>query len=424
MDIAGFKLDRGDETVPSLPTDIYFDGRNGLELHNDYPRIYLKAYTDVLQMVRPDDWVTITRPGYAGSQAHGIFWGGDVTGANYFGSGDGTDKGLRSALISLQRMAFMGFPNWGTDTGGYYQFKQRDVFARWLEFSALCPVMEIGGGLNIGDAIHGPHAPWDMPTDPQYDTEMIDIYRHYTWLHHQLVPYSYSEGICANQTGHPIATPLVFQYPDDPAVGDMWDEYLYGPWLLVAPVWRDGARQRDVYLPDDQWADFWDDAQPLAGPQTVSGVEVSLDRLPLYVKLGAIIPLEVVNDVNGLGSAASLGRLTLAIYPHHSSLYDVREEGGAVITVTSDKQGTYDQSVPIRITTSRATQEYLLRIRANFAPGRVTLDDTALEECSDQTAFDDPNGSCAWLVGDDGHVWLKYATTGSGATLALSPARD
>src|SRR5262245_22429392 len=184
--IAGFKLDRGDETVPSKPEDVYADGRNGLELHNDYPRVYVQTYRDALQAVRPDDWVTMTRPGYAGSQAYGLYWGGDISGANGFGTGPGTDKGLRSALISLQRMAFMGFPNWGTDTGGYYQFKQRDVFARWLEFSALCPIMEIGGALRIGNGVDGPHAPWDMPTEPRYDQELIDIYRYYTWLHHEL----------------------------------------------------------------------------------------------------------------------------------------------------------------------------------------------------------------------------------------------
>src|SRR5262245_1712663 len=185
-DIAGFKLDRGDETVPSQAADVYADGRNGLELHNDYPRLYVQTYDQTLQMVRPDDWVTMTRPGYAGSQAFGIYWGGDITGANNFGIGPGTDAGLRSALISLQRMAFMGFPNWGTDTGGSYQFKQRDVFARWLEFSALCPIMEIGGGLRIGNGTDGPHAPWDMPTAPHDDQELIDIYRYYTWLHHEL----------------------------------------------------------------------------------------------------------------------------------------------------------------------------------------------------------------------------------------------
>lgn len=420
--ISGFKLDRGDETVPSEPTDIYFDGRNGLELHNDYPRLYVQAYHDTLQAVRPDDWVTMTRPGYAGSQAYGLYWGGDTTGANAFGVGDGTDKGLRSALISLQRLAFMGFPNWGTDTGGYYQFKQRDVFARWLEFSAFCPVMEIGGGLRIGNGTDGPHAPWDMPTDPQYDQEMIGIYRYYTWLHHELVPYSYSEGVRANQTGHPIATPLVFEYPDDAAVGDLWDEYLYGPWLLVAPLWQDGARSRDVYLPTDAWTDFWDDDQYLVGPLTLPDVSVPLDRLPLYIRLGAIVPLEVVNSVTGLGSEASAGRLTLALYPHHTSRYDLREEGGAVTTITSEKQGAYDAPAAIRVTTSPATQDYVLRVHAGFAPTRVLLDGAALVECADQTAFDDPTAACAWLANDAGHVLVKFSTRGTGATVTIDPA--
>jgi alpha-glucosidase (family GH31 glycosyl hydrolase) len=418
-DIAGFKLDRGDETVPSQPDDVYADGRNGLELHNDYPRLYVQTFHDTLQRVRPDDWVTMTRPGYAGSQAFGLYWGGDITGANTFGTGAGTDKGLRSALISLQRMAFMGFPNWGTDTGGYYQFKQRDVFARWLEFSALCPIMEIGGALRIGNSTDGAHAPWDMPTEPHYDAEMIDIYRYYTWLHHELVPYTYSEGVRANRSGHPIATPLVFAYPDDAAVGDMWDEYLYGPWLLVAPVWQDGARSRSVYLPAGAWTDFWDDSRTLTGPLTLADVPVPLERLPLYIRLGAILPLEVVNDATGFGNEASTGRLTLALYPHHGSSYELHEEGGRSTAISSEKEGAYDECAAIRITTSAATRDYLLRIRANFVPASVTLNGAALSACEDQAAFDDAGGSCAWLA-SDGRVLVKYSTVDQSAIVVLA----
>lgn len=420
MDIAGFKLDRGDETVPSDADDIYSDGRNGLALHNDYPRLYVQAYTDALEATRPGDWVTMTRPGYSGSQARGLYWGGDITGADTLGTGAGTDKGLRSALISLQRLAFMGFPNWGTDTGGYYQFKQRDVFARWLQFSALCPVMEIGGSLRIGDASGGPHAPWAMPTEPHDDAEMIDIYRYYTWLHHELVPYSYSEGVRASRTGHPIATPLVFEYPDDEAVGDLWDEYLYGPWLLVAPVWRDGARTRDVYLPDDAWTDYWDDSRVLRGPLRLDALAVPLDRLPLYIRLGAILPLEVVNDVTGLGSEASAGRLTLAVYPHRSSRYELHDESGVKTEIVSDKRGDYDQAAPIRITTSAATRDYLLRIVANFVPSRVTLDGSTLAPCADQAAFDTADGECSWLVTDN-RVAVKYSTDEDAATVRIIP---
>ena len=391
MDIAGFKLDRGDETVPSKPADVYFDGRNGLALHNDYPRLYVKAYADVLQMVRPDDWLTVTRPGYAGSQAYGLYWGGDITGANTFGTGAGTDKGLRSALISLQRMAFMGFPNWGTDTGGYYQFKQRDVFARWLEFSAFCPIMEIGGALSVGQSsLFG------------------------------LIDYQNSQAPLHADTGHPIATPLVFAYPDDPAVGDLWDQYLYGPWLLVAPVWRDGDRTRLVYLPTDDWTDFWDDTQVLHGPLTLVSAAAPLDRIPLYIRLGAIVPMEVVNSVTGFGNQASAGRLTLAIYPHQESRYELHDEDGRTIVIASDKRGAYDQSAAIRISTSSATQDYLLRVRTNFEPSRVALNGDALELCSDQAQFDMADGSCAWLA-EGGRILVKYSTANQDATVSIIP---
>jgi alpha-D-xyloside xylohydrolase len=156
------------------------------------------------------------RTGYAGSQRYGIFWGGDTPGRNNFGTSVPTDLGLRSAILSLARVAFMGFPIWGTDTGGYYQFGQRDVFARWLEFGAVCPLMEIGGGNQGG----GQHAPWDMPTQPHDDTEMIDIYRRYVTLHHELVPLLYSLALEAGASGRPLARPLVFDLPSDPAVGE------------------------------------------------------------------------------------------------------------------------------------------------------------------------------------------------------------
>ncbi len=237
----------------------------------------------------------------------------------------------------------------------------------------------------------------------------------------ELVPYSYSEGVRANQSGHPIATPLVFEYPSDPAVGDLWDEYLYGPWLLVAPIWRDGERTRAVYLPAGAWTDFWDDAQLLVGPLTLPDVSVPLDRVALYIRLGAIIPLEVVNSVTGFGSEASAGRLTLAIYPHQTSRYDLRQEGGATIAITSAKQGAYDQGASIRVTTSAATLDYLLRIQANFAPASVTLNGTRLSECVDQAAIDDPNGTCTWLSEEGRRVLVKYSTAGSPAAVVLTP---
>ena len=281
-DISGIKLDRGEEYVPSEPTQIYADGRTGREVHNEYPVLNLRLYHDILQEARgAGDFVVKARAAYSGAQQYGITWGGDIPGSLNLGTGPGTDLGLRTAIIALQRAAFLGFAFWGTDTGGYYQFKQRDVFARWLEFSAFCPLMEIGGG--------GTHAPWDMPTEPHYDDEMIAIYRRYTRLHHDLIPYTMRYAELAARTGMPIARPLVFAYADDAAVRDRWDEYLYGDDLLVAPLWRDGDRMREVYLPAGAWEDFWDRSRRFDGPATVTA-DAPLDRIPVFVRAGADIP--------------------------------------------------------------------------------------------------------------------------------------
>jgi alpha-D-xyloside xylohydrolase len=267
--IHGWKLDRSEEYNPSGRNDIYHDGRTGWEVHNDYPRMYIKTYYNASRSVRGEDFVLMPRASYTGTQRHSIIWGGDIP---------GLEMGLRAAIIAVQRAAFMGYPVWGSDTGGYVEFTDREVFARWLEFSALCPLMEIGG--------KGSHAPWDMPKEPFYDEELIRIYRRYVKLHHSLIDYTYALAKQAHRTGSPVVRPLVFDHPDDPAVKDMWDEYKYGPDLLVAPVWRIGVRQREVYLPEGVWMDFWNREQLYTGPVTIS-CPAPLDAVPLFIRKGS-----------------------------------------------------------------------------------------------------------------------------------------
>ncbi len=272
--IDGWKLDRSEEWNPSTTEDIYHDGRSGIEVHNDYPRMYIKTYYDGTRKVRGDDFVLVPRAAYTGTQAWSIVWGGDTKA--HVDRDTSTDLGLRSTIISLQQMAFMGFPVWGSDTGGYSVFTDREVFARWLEFSAFCPLMEIGGSDS--------HEPWAMPTEPSYDEEMIRIFRRYTWIHARLADYSHSLAVKAHRTGDPIVHPLVFDWPDDEKVKDMWDEFMYGPALLVAPVWKTGTRSREVYLPAGEWESLWDPAEQYEGPVTVT-VDTPMDIIPVFIKV-------------------------------------------------------------------------------------------------------------------------------------------
>jgi alpha-glucosidase (family GH31 glycosyl hydrolase) len=278
--IQGIKLDRGEEHIPSEATDIYADGRTGREVRNDYPTLQAKIHYDALALAHPGDFVLFSRPAYTGTQRWSIFWGGDIPGSENLGSGASTDLGLRSAIISQQRAAFLGIPIWGSDTGGYYQFKDREVFARWLEFSAFSGIMEIGGT--------GNHAPWDMPTTPAYDPELIDIYRRYTQLRATLHPYVVAAAAEA-ATGMPIVRPMPFFDRTDRRLADRWDQYLFGPDLMVAPVWQVGVRSRDVYFPRGRWRSYWDPAAVFTGPRTVA-FDVPLDTILVFRRDGAVVP--------------------------------------------------------------------------------------------------------------------------------------
>ncbi len=237
-------------------------------------------------------------PGTPGRPAYAMTWGGDTHSREGVlipeqpDTGPSTDLGLRSVLVSLQRCAFMGLPYWGSDIGGYSDFGDREVFARWIEVGALSPLMRFHG--------KGTDAPWDMPTEPKVDQEMIDIYRRYVVLHHALADYQQRLARDAHRTGAPLVRPLVFNYPNDPNVADRWDQWLLGNDLLVAPVWQSGARSRAVYLPKGKWVDFWDRSRVVEGPVELNE-DVPLGRVPLFVKQGS--PL--------LRDAAAAGRGSL-----------------------------------------------------------------------------------------------------------------
>src|SRR6185503_6998374 len=274
-DIDGIKLDRGEEHIASAATDVWADGRTGREVRNDYPTLQAKIHYDALAAAHPDgDFLVFSRPGYTGTPRYAIFWGGDIPGSEDFGLGKGTDLGLRSEIISQQRAAFMGFPIWGSDTGGYYEFKDREVFARWIEFSTFSGIMEIGG---VGN-----HAPWHMPTTPAYDQELIDIYKRYTDERVRLHQYIVNAARDA-ATGMPLVRPLVFFDRKDAKLRDRWDEYLFGPDLLVAPVWKSGERQREIYFPKGTWRSYWDPSDRVKGPRTKT-VDAPIDVIPVYVR--------------------------------------------------------------------------------------------------------------------------------------------
>lgn len=273
--VDGFKLDRAEEIVTASMDVVLNDGRTSREVRNDYPVLYVKTVNEACQNIKGDDFVLIPRAGYTGSSKYSGFWGGDI------GS---EPEGLRAAIIAMQRSSIIGFPIWGSDIGGYWQGDlDREVTARWLAFGCFCPIMEFGPTED--------RAPWDMDSEPNYDVELLAVWRLYAKLHNNLADYSHQLALEASETGMPIVRPLFLSYPDQELAWTEWQSYLYGPDILVYNIWEKGTSEVSVYLPEgDRWIDAWDTSKVYEGGQSLE-VETPYHKIPLFIREGSSVDL-------------------------------------------------------------------------------------------------------------------------------------
>jgi alpha-glucosidase (family GH31 glycosyl hydrolase) len=280
LGVAGFKLDRGEENIPEEGPFTVFDGRSIREQRNAYPVMFVQAAYEEAKKLRGDDFFLMPRGAYTGSARYGGFWGGDI---------GGTQEGLRASIVAVQRAAVMGYPYWGSDTCGYNeQLMEQEVCARWLAFSAFTPIMEVGPTRNVGF--------WDLPRDPKYDEVLIATWRFYARLHQRLVDYAYRCVKEASSTGMPIVRPLFLVDPKAPLAWSNWNTYLYGPDIVVSPIWEKGRREATVYLPSGgRWRDAWRPGQVYDGGRMVT-VRADVHQIPLFVREGS--GLDDLGDLN------------------------------------------------------------------------------------------------------------------------------
>ncbi|MFA6450017.1 MAG: TIM-barrel domain-containing protein, partial [bacterium] len=364
LGVAGFKLDRGEEVIPSDLEHVYHDGRTGREVHNDFPTLYAKAVQGACRKFRGDDCLVMPRSGFTGTQKYAVFWGGDTK---------ATWRGLRSAVISCMRSGIMGFPVWGSDTGGYGVPETHELFSRWLQVSAFHPLMEVGGS--------GSHEPWNLDTDPRYDQTVIDNYRLYAKIHTELAPYNYSYMSFAHKTGLPIVRPLVYHWPEDPRVRDTWDEFMFGDWILAAPALQEGERKREVYLPEGKWFDFWNAKEEYDGSKNYL-VYAPINHMPVFIRAGAIIPLDIIDAETGFAPQFAAGKFIIAMYPDKKksvfAYFDGKTE--ADISMIEGKDS-------IEIDVPGFGRSVLLKVRASRIAG-ATLDGTNLEELKTESEYE------------------------------------
>jgi alpha-glucosidase (family GH31 glycosyl hydrolase) len=301
LGIRGYKIDRGEE------------GEQPDSAQNESVYLFHKLSYEGLAATYPNDVFMLARNMYDKSRQYTAHWGGDPY-ANFSGLIASIKTGLRSGA--------MNFPFFGSDGGGYNGTPTKEVFARWIQFNAYSPVMEILNGPN--------RTVWTS-----FDAELISIAKAQAQAHHDLIPYTRSYGYAATQTGVPILRTMALAYPSDTTVYDTWNEYMFGGEILVAPVTAASATSRSVYLPAGKWLNYNEKATTYAGGASVTA-SAPLATVPLFVKEGAIIPRGDILKSNNNWTTNWAAALRIEIFPaaSGSTTFDYYT-GTAVQTITS-----------------------------------------------------------------------------------------
>lgn len=280
---------------------------------------------------------------YAGIQRWGWLWSGDTF---------STWKTLETQIAMGITAGLSGVPYWGTDIGGFVPTKEftAELFVRWFQFGAFCPSFRCHGrtwqlrrpwGWNTGSygaSEMGANAETFLPkAEDLHNAAVEPICRKYLNIRSQLMPYLYSATWETHKTGIPLIRSLGLSFPEDPTAWATADAYLFGPSLLVAPVFEQGATERKVYLPAGGWYDFWT-AKRIEGGTTVT-VPATLETMPLFVHAGSILP---TGPVKQYVAEPSTEPVRLTVYPGADGRFQLYDDDGLSFAFEKGAFGAVD----------------------------------------------------------------------------------
>jgi alpha-D-xyloside xylohydrolase len=360
--------------------------------------------------------LNLTRSGYPGQQRYGtVVWSGDVT-ARW--------ATLRRQIPEGLNFCASGFPYWTVDIGAFFVKKKpelwfwdgeypegcddlgyRELYVRWFQYGAFLPMFRSHG-------TDTPREVWRFgePGSATYDTLVTFIN-----LRYRLLPYIYALAGSITFEHNTLLRALAFDFRHDPQVYDIADQFMFGPALLVNPVTTpmyytsdstplEGvAKTRKVYLPQGcDWYDFWT-GERYAGGQTIEA-DAPLERLPLYVRSGGILPMGPVAQYAGEHPDAPY---EVRIYPGTDGVFTLYEDAG--------DSYDYEQGAYARITLrwDDAAGTLTIEERQGAFPGMVAERDfrlvvvrpgvgTGVEEVAEPTAVIRYSGARACAQVQDG----------------------
>jgi alpha-D-xyloside xylohydrolase len=284
---------------------------NGAEFTNVFPLLHTLGVQEHWKAQNQSKRVfLLTRSAFLGQQRVGAtVWSGDVYGT-YWGLSHQVPAGLNFALS--------GYPYWTTDIGGYWPPHDdpladpafQELYARWFEYGTFCPIFRTHG--------HRPHNElWSFD-------RVESILVNYDRLRYRLMPYIYSMAWKVSSEDYTIQRPLVMDWRTDPRTWNLGDEFMFGPAILVNPVLKADATRRSVYLPAAAaWYDFWT-GKLLNGSQEIEA-DAPLERLPLFVRAGSILPMGPQIEYAAEDPA---GPIELRIYRGADGKFELYEDAG------------------------------------------------------------------------------------------------
>lgn len=255
------------------PLPMRFDrGRYEHErFHNQYALLMAMGTVEGLRKAMPDlRTFVLSRAGSPGIQRYAANWMGDnMSRWDHLWLSIPMGNGL-----SVSGQSFVG-----ADIGGFAEDTNAELYTRWMQYGVLTPFARVHSVINTIDQY-----PWS------FGDEVLARVRDAVKLRYRLLPYIYNLFVWSAETGLPIQAPLVMGFQTDHTARTIDDQYMFGQEIMVAPIYEPGQTSRQVYLPEGEWFDFHT-GEHISSDGMWIKAEAPLDRIPIYVVAGAVIPM-------------------------------------------------------------------------------------------------------------------------------------
>ncbi|NJB85507.1 alpha-glucosidase [Lewinella marina] len=299
----------------TFPPDVRhdYDGLTGdhRKAHNIYGMQMARATHEGLRKLQPEKRpFLLARANFSGGQRYASLWTGDN-----IASWEHLELANRQCL----RMAISGYSFVGTDIGGFVDDPSPELLTRWLQLAVFHPLMRIHSMGNNTDGAS------ETETAQVQEAEATNRQDQEPWVHggkhtahnrraielrYKLLPYLYTAFERHIATGIPVLRNLFFYDQTDEQCLKYGDQFMAGEDLLVCPVTAPNLKSMTVYLPRGQWYSYWS-GKTFTGGRTLR-VRIRPDRLPIFVRAGAIVP--TLDVVQSTAEIASLETLHLTVF--------------------------------------------------------------------------------------------------------------